>query len=226
MTWTTQPAAVLSDMDGTLVDSTALIENQWQTFLEWYDISPEQLPGALHGKRAEEHIRELLPAERVPEALSRYAVLEESSVEGIVAIPGAAAVIDELNDLRIPWAMVTSGTAPVVRARMEAAGLPQPRHLVSAEDVTVGKPDPQPYLRGRELLGVHGPILALEDTPVGVSAAKGAGLTVAAVATTHQPSELDADIVIRDLRELHVNRDDTEFGFVIRSTMPDLRAAA
>lgn len=226
MNWTHAPAGVLTDMDGTLVDSTAAIERQWTTFLDWYGLPSESLPSALHGKRAEEHIRDLLPESLVGEAVSRMMAQEQADVDGVAALPGAADVLAQLDEAGVPWAMVTSGTAPVVRARMEAAGLPQPRLLVSAEDVTAGKPDPMPYQEGRRRLGVDGPLLALEDAPVGVRSARRAGCAVAALTTTHTPDQLDADIVVRTLADLRVSTTSAGSGYLVSARRPDLRRAS
>jgi sugar-phosphatase len=203
--WSAEVDGVLIDMDGTLVDSTAVIERQWWTFLDWYDLPAAAFPQPLHGKRAEDHVRALVPPERVDEALDRFLRHEMDDVEGITAVPGALAFIEGLNASGLPWAVVTSGTVPVARVRLEAAGFTVPRTIVTAEDVTRGKPDPEPYQIGRQRLSLTGPVLALEDAPAGIDSAKAAGCRVVAVSMTHEPAELsNADLVLPDLTSLQV----------------------
>ena len=203
--WSTEVAGVLIDMDGTLVDSTAAITRQWWTFLDWYGLPPTAFPRPLHGKRAEDHVRALVPAELVDEALHRFLEQELVDVEGITAVPGATELVEQLAAAALPWGLVTSGTLPVVKRRLAAAGIAAPLVLVTAEDVVNGKPDPEAYLTGRRRLGVTGPVLALEDAPAGIDSAAGAGCHVVAVSTTHRPDELSsADLVLPDLTSLRI----------------------
>jgi sugar-phosphatase len=203
--WSAEVDGVLVDMDGTLVDSTAVIERQWWTFLDWYDLPATAFPQPLHGKRAEDHIRALVPPARVDEALARFLRHEVDDVEGITAVPGALAFTDLLNASGLPWAVVTSGTVAVAKVRLEAAGFTVPRTLVTAEDVSHGKPDPEPYLVGRQRLSLTGPVLALEDAPAGIDSAKQAGCRVVGISTTHEPAELSiADLVLPDLTSLQI----------------------
>ena len=106
----------------------------------------------------------------------------------------------------MPWAVVTSGTRPVVAARLAAAGLPRPAVLISAEDVTAGKPDPEPYQRAATHLAVVGPLVAIEDAPAGITSARAAGCTVVALTTTHPAHALHgAAKVLPDLRVLRLH---------------------
>jgi sugar-phosphatase len=203
--WSLEVAGVLIDMDGTLVDSTAAITRQWWTFLDWYGLPPTAFPHPLHGKRAEDHVRALVPPELVDEALQRFLRQELADVEGITAVPGAQELVEQLGAAALPWGLVTSGTLPVVRLRLAAAGIAAPAVMVTAEDVVHGKPDPEPYLIGRRLLGVPGPLLALEDAPPGIDSAAGAGCQVVAVSTTHPTDQLTgADLILPDLTSLRI----------------------
>jgi sugar-phosphatase len=205
--WSTEVAGVLIDMDGTLVDSTAAITRQWWTFLDWYGLPPTAFPDPLHGKRAADHVRAMVPLELVDEALQRFLELELVDVEGITAVPGAQEFVEGLAEAALPWGLVTSGTVPVVLLRLAAAGIAVPPVLVAAEDVSRGKPDPEPYLIGRRLLGVPGPVLALEDAPAGIDSAAGAGCKIVALSTTHPPDQLSgADLVVPDLTSLLISR--------------------
>lgn len=108
--------------------------------------------------------------------------------ESAIEIPGARALLDSLNEIKIPWAIVTSGTRPLVTGWLDVLKLPVPEKLVVAEDVSNGKPDPTCYLMGKKLLGLEhteGDILVLEDSPAGIRAGKAAGCRVLGVVTTH-----------------------------------------
>ena len=201
-TWSTTLAGILFDLDGTLVDSTEVVERQWWTFLDWYGLPAEAFPEPLHGMRAEDHIRKMLPASEVATAVARLAELEATDIAGVVAVAGAAELLDAVSKV-LPWGIVTSGTLAVATARLAAAGLPTPSVLVTAEDVRAGKPNPEPYLIGLERLAVHGAVVVVEDAPSGVRSGLDAGCPVVAVTTSHPAAELaEADVVVTNLRAL------------------------
>ena len=127
-----------------------------------------------------------------------------------VEIPGARALLDSMIAQAIPWAIVTSGTEPLVHGWLGAMSLAEPQHLVTAESVQNGKPDPASYLLGREKLGLQAAgreVLVLEDSPAGISAGKAAGCRVVGLVTSHsleQVAAADPDWVVRDLASLRV----------------------
>lgn len=138
-----------------------------------------------------------------------------------VEIPGARALLDQLEQASAPWAVVTSGTAPLVKGWFEVMKLTHPRNLVTAEDVKKGKPDPACYLLGAERLGLTDgakegrQILVLEDAPAGVRAGKAAGFKVVALATTHaieQLVEAGADWIVEDMRSVTMSDFDAKKG--------------
>lgn len=139
-------------------------------------------------------------------------------------IPGARTLLDSVIAQGVPWAIVTSGTTPLVTGWLSVLKLPIPETLVVAEDVENGKPDPRCYMMGMEKLGLNGAgadVLVLEDSPAGISAGKAAGCKVLAVVTSHTVEQLlaaEPDWIVRDLRSLRiVRRADTGGvnGFVI-----------
>ena len=198
-TWSTTLAGILFDLDGTLVDSTAVVERQWLTFLGWYGLPVEALPEQLHGKRAEDHIRGMLPADQVADAAARLAALEATDIAGVTAVAGATRLLDSVDGV-VPWGIVTSGTLAVATARLAAAGLPRPSVLVTAEDVRAGKPHPEPYLIGLERLGARGAVVVFEDAPAGIRSGRDAGCPVVALTTSHPAEDLgEADVVVPDL---------------------------
>ena len=126
-----------------------------------------------------------------------------------VEIPGARPLLDSLVSRNAPWAIVTSGTIPLVTGWLGVLKLPTPEHLVSAESVENGKPDPACYLVGRERLGLasDASVLVLEDSPAGIRAGKAAGCKVLAVVTSHTLEQVvaaDPDWVVKDLSSVKV----------------------
>ena len=125
-----------------------------------------------------------------------------------VEIPGSRAFLEELEKQSIPWAIVTSGTRPLVTGWLDVMKLAHPENLVTAEDVENGKPDPACYQMGRkklQLLKEEPSIIVFEDAPAGVKSGKAAGFQVVALHTTHtldQLKEAGADFIVRDMRSV------------------------
>ena len=200
-------SGVLLDLDGTLVDSIPVVERSWLRWCREYGVDPERLRG-LHGVTAAGVIARLLPEDRRAEALARIEQIEVSDVEGIAVLPGAVELLTALADAGVPAAVVTSSSAPVAHARLQATGLPRPPVLVTASDVSRGKPWPDPWLLGAERVGVHpGECLVVEDSTAGLRAARDAGCRgLVAVTTTAPAAELRsvADLVVRDVAALRI----------------------
>ncbi|GAB3686971.1 HAD-IA family hydrolase [Nocardiopsis oceani] len=182
--------AVLFDIDGTLVDSTGAVERTWRAWAEAHGTDPEEILKVSHGRRTEDTVAMFLPADRVDEATAELEELELGDLDGVAALPATAGLLSALPPER--WAAVTSGPRRLMRTRLDAAGLPVPDVLVTAEDVTVGKPDPQGYLKAAAALG-HDPArcLVVEDAPAGIRAGLAAGGPVLAVATSHYRADLE-----------------------------------
>ena len=177
--------ALLCDMDGTLVDSSAVVESMWRSFARDSGMSErfDEIMAYSPGRTGIDTIRRFLPeltAEEQDAIHKRFAREEIVLTAGRMAeIPGAAAFITALIDAGVPLALVTSAPIELMRARMEEACVPIPPVVVSADDVDRGKPDPAPYLKAAELLDV--PIsscLVLEDAASGYTAARRAGAQV------------------------------------------------
>ncbi|MEU9987942.1 HAD family hydrolase [Streptomyces sp. NPDC007971] len=195
--------ALLFDNDGTLVSSLASVERCWTRWAGEYGITAEEFRRvALHGRPAAEIVADLLPARLVPEAVARVEQLEVEDVPdgGVELLPGTREFLDPLPADR--WAVVTSATRRLAEARLDAVGI-LPKTLISADDITRGKPDPEPYLLAARQLGVDpARCVVFEDAPAGLQAGRAAGMTTVALATTHRPEELDADLVVGDLSAL------------------------
>ena len=180
-----QAEALLCDMDGTLVDSSAVVESMWDSFARDYGMSErfDEIMAYSPGRTGLDTIRRFLPeltAEEQDAIHKRFAREEIVLTTGrMTEILGAAAFMTALIGAGIPLALVTSAPIELMRARMEEAGVPIPPVVVSADDIDRGKPDPAPYLKAAELLDV--PIsscLVLEDAASGYTAARRAGAQV------------------------------------------------
>ncbi|MFE2887445.1 MULTISPECIES: HAD family hydrolase [unclassified Streptomyces] len=195
--------ALLFDNDGTLVSSLESVRRCWTRWAEEFGITAEDFARVeLHGRTAVAIAADLLPADVVPAAVARIEALEVEDVPhgGATLLPGTRDLLDALPADR--WAVVTSATRRLAEARLAHAGI-LPKTLVVAEDVTRGKPDPEPYLLAARQLGVDpADCVVFEDAPAGLQAGRAAGMITVALATTHPAHELDADLVVSDLSAL------------------------
>ncbi|MEU0075751.1 HAD family hydrolase [Streptomyces sp. NPDC006332] len=195
--------ALLFDNDGTLVSSLASVDRCWTRWAAEYGITAVEFARVeLHGRPAVEIAADLLPADVVPQALARIEQLEIEDVpnDGVQLLPGTRALLDALPSDR--WAVVTSATRRLAEARLDAVGI-LPKTLIAADDITRGKPDPEPYLLAARQLGVDpARCVVFEDAPAGLQAGRAAGMTTVALATTHPAHELSADLVVKDLSAL------------------------
>lgn len=190
--------AVLCDLDGVLVDSTASVARSWRRFAGEFGVSAHTLQDN-HGRPARTLVERLLGAEHVAVGLARIGALEVADAASVEPAPGARAFFAGLPEDR--RAVVTSGDPAIATARLRAAGIPVPRTLVTVDDVRRGKPDPEPYLVGARRLGVPPErCLVVEDAPAGIAAARAAGCGVLAVGGTDVDEALAAaDLVVDGL---------------------------
>lgn len=198
-------AAVLLDNDGVLVDSTASGEAAWRTWAARWGLDPEAVVAVVHGVRSRETVARFVPAADVDAATAEIDALELADTAGTVAIPGAPALVASLpDDAR---AVVTSAPRALAVARLAAAGVPVPSTVVSSEDVTRGKPAPDPYLAAAARLGV-GPAscVVLEDSPSGIRAAR-AARAGAVVGIGRSALGQGCDVVVADLTHLRWTRE-------------------
>jgi sugar-phosphatase len=176
--------AILSDLDGVLVDSGDAVERIWREWAVAQGLDAEEVARASHGVPSRQVIERVAPHLGLAEAVR---VDELHAATGGKALPGAVKLI------ALGAAVVTSCSAPLAAARLAAAGLPEPEVLVTVDDVTRGKPHPDPYLLAARRLGVApADCLVIEDAPAGIAAGNAAGMTVWAVTTTHGPAALAA----------------------------------
>ncbi|MGM7775965.1 HAD-IA family hydrolase [Arthrobacter sp. KNU-44] len=173
--------AVLFDMDGTLVDSTAIVEQVWSEFAGRYGLDIEEILRTSHGVQAKDTVRRFAPAGADLDALAEeLGEMERTRTDGIVALPGAAELLRSLPADTV--AMVTSADRILAGVRMQAAGLEMPATTVTSEAVTRGKPDPEGYLRAAALLGAEpADVVVFEDAPAGIASALAAGMRTVVV---------------------------------------------
>lgn len=192
--------AVLLDNDGVLVDSTASGEAAWRTWASRWGLDPEAVVAVVHGVRSRETVARFVPAADVEAATAEIDALELADTAGTVAIPGAPALVASLpDDAR---AVVTSAPRPLAVARLAAAGVPVPSTVVSSEDVTRGKPAPDPYLAAAARLGVDPTsCVVLEDSDNGIRAARAAGVG-AVIGIGASALGQGCDVVVADLTHL------------------------
>ncbi|MFI6929415.1 HAD family hydrolase [Streptomyces sp. NPDC050287] len=209
MTATTVPTvltarALLLDMDGTLVNSDAVVERIWRRWAEQHGLDGDEVMKVVHGRQGHASMALLLPDRPVEQNHAdnaRMLVEETADMEGVVAIPGAQEFLASLRGL--PHALVTSADVPLSTARMAAAGLDLPGVRITAESVGASKPDPEGFLKGAAELGVApADCVVFEDSGAGIQAGRAAGMRVVGVgprAGLHGP-----DAVVRDLTEIRV----------------------
>jgi sugar-phosphatase len=182
----------LFDMDGTIINSIAAAERVWGNWARSKGLDVEKFMPTMHGKRGIDTISQLnLPGvDPVAESIGIMEA-EIADVEGVVALPGAVDFLASLPPER--WAIVTSSPYRLALARLDAAGIPVPRFIVTAEDVKVGKPDPQGYILGAQRLGLAtSECLVFEDVMAGIKAGEAAGADVLVITATHShPVETD-----------------------------------
>ncbi|TMR39284.1 HAD-IA family hydrolase [Actinomadura geliboluensis] len=184
-------AAVLFDVDGTLVDSTPLVERAARAWAAEYGIDPDEFLSDAHGRRTSDRVADFLPPDQVRDATARLDALESTGTDGITALPGAVDLLTAMNGL--PHAFVTSMDRAQLKLRTTVADVPLPPVVVTAEDVPNGKPDPSGYLQAAAHLGVDpSTCVVIEDAPAGITAGRAAGATVLAVTTSHDRSVLTA----------------------------------
>ncbi len=196
---------ILFDLDGVLISSIPAVERVWSKWAHQHGFDVHDILRRAHGRPSIETMRELMPSEEA--AQRENLVVEKGEIEdvdGVIPLPGAQQLLAALP--LESWAIVTSCTRQLADARMGAAGLVSPRYMVTASDISRGKPDPEPYLRGAEKLELAvESCIVIEDVPAGIQSGKSAGARVIGVGTTASPAELraaGADWIIPDLRSL------------------------
>lgn len=199
-----QAKGVLFDMDGVLVSSIGSVNRCWRRWAEIYEVPGAGTFQIPHGTRAIDVVKQLRPDIDPVEGLRVIEDMEIEDTADLTVLPGARELLASLPLER--WAIVTSATRRLLLGRLEVAGLPVPERIISGDMVKRGKPDPEPYRRGAELVGFRPEeCVVVEDAPAGVGAGKAAGCRVLAVLGTHEADQLRAaDWITMSLTEVAV----------------------
>jgi sugar-phosphatase len=178
-------AALLFDLDGVLIDSTPAVARVWRQWAIEHGFNPDQVVASAHGRPSLTTVREYLPNADHEMENREVERREIEDIAGVVPLPGALELLASLPEDR--WTIVTSCTRRLAEVRLKAAGLPVPKKMITSNDITHGKPHPEPYLKGASVLGFPPTeCVVIEDAPAGVRAGKAAGARVIAFTTTVQ----------------------------------------
>ncbi|KAJ2713970.1 hypothetical protein H4R19_001982 [Coemansia spiralis] len=198
---------ILFDMDGTLVDTTACVAVAWRDKAILHGLDQDLVVRSAYGRPTIDMLQEHFPPEC--HTLDHARAFEASFAdvrEGVVAVPGARDAVAAVTDGR--WAVVTAASGMWASKRLAQVGFPPPPHLVAAEDVAAGKPDPECYRRGASALGLDAAdAVVFEDSVYGVTAAVAAGATVVALLTSTPRASLEAagaHYVVEDLSHVAI----------------------
>ncbi|MFI9425289.1 HAD family hydrolase [Streptomyces achromogenes] len=196
--------ALLLDMDGTLVNSDAVVDRVWRRWAGRHGLDGDEVMKVIHGRQGHASMALLLPDRPMEENFAeneRMLAEETADIEGVVEVPGAGAFLASLAEL--PHALVTSADSGLATARMTAAGLALPEVRITAESVGASKPDPEGFLKGAAELGVDpADCVVFEDSGAGIAAGRSAGMRVVGVgprAVAHEP-----DVAVPDLTRVRV----------------------
>ena len=199
-------SAILFDLDGVLLDSTRVVAAQYRRWALEHNLDPDEVMKAAHGVRTLEVVERVAPH---LDAVAETKKIEdrEAAADGIVQIPGAVALLSSIPKGR--WCVVTSGTRFLATTRMRKFGIPIPDILVTADDVSKGKPDPEPYRKGAELLKANpAECVVFEDAPAGIRSARAAGMRVISLPSTYPASELhEANVIVSGLGNVKISPD-------------------
>jgi mannitol-1-/sugar-/sorbitol-6-phosphatase len=195
---------ILFDMDGVLVSSLGSVERSWQKWGEMRSVDTALAVRTAHGRRAIETIRLLRPDLIDVDELKLIEDLEVADKTDVKMLAGVERLLEALPQKY--WTIVTSATERLARARLGYAGIREPEHMITADMVANGKPNPEPYLRGAELLGLRPEdCLVIEDSASGAKAGHAAGCKVLATLFSHTLEELNAaDWIVRSLEDVQV----------------------
>jgi mannitol-1-/sugar-/sorbitol-6-phosphatase len=203
-------AAILFDMDGTLVDSTAIVEQAWARWANRHNLPLPEILAFSHGRPTKATMEHFLPGADVGNEAKEMLRYEETETEGIQAVAGAHAVV--LAAQTGAWGVVTSAPRRLAEIRLAAVGLPLPKVLVPADEISRGKPDPEGFLKAAKQLNVApAKCLVFEDTRPGIQAAQAAGMQAIGLLTTFPKEKLGCEWAIRDFTEIRLERSDDGF---------------
>jgi mannitol-1-/sugar-/sorbitol-6-phosphatase len=197
-------AVIFFDLDGVLVDSTRSVERLWRRWANENQINEQDVLAVVHGVRTIEVVTRFAPQLDAVAEVRKIEQREASDGDGIAEMPGASELLRSIPEGC--WSIVTSGTRLLALSRLQFAKLPIPPLLVTADEVSNGKPHPEPYLKAAALLDIPPQqCLVIEDAPAGIRAAHAGGMKVIGLTSTYHHSELqEADAVVEKLTQIKV----------------------
>ena len=197
--------AILFDLDGVLVNSAECVERTWREWSARHQLDADEVIGVAHGRRTVETVRAVAPHLDALAEVEELEAKEALTTEGVYEIEGARELIASLP--RDTWAIVTSGTRVIAEFRLKYVGIPIPRVMVCADEISNGKPHPEGYLTAAARLAVQSAdCVVIEDTPPGIAAAHNAQMRAIAVSATYPPEHLaDADAIVQRLTDLQIS---------------------
>jgi mannitol-1-/sugar-/sorbitol-6-phosphatase len=212
-------AALLIDLDGVLINSTPAVARVWRRWAIEHGFNPDEVIARAHGCPSLTTVREYLP-DADHQAENREVERREiEDLGGVVPLPGALDLLSSLPEER--WTIVTSCTRALAEVRIKAAGLPLPKKLITSNDITHGKPNPEPFLKGASVLGFPpSECIVFEDVPAGVQAGKSAGARVIAFTTTvleRALKEAGATWILKNCADVHVKNHGKDIALVLNS---------
>ncbi|RUP24078.1 putative glycerol-1-phosphatase [Jimgerdemannia flammicorona] len=200
----------LFDLDGTLIDTTPLVEAHWRNFAAEHNLDASVILATSHGRRTIDTIREHVPHIATEELVDKYEQAMARQKDGVALLPGVRAILKSLPSNC--WAICTSASTYMAEARLNQCDVPIPHVVITADMVKKGKPDPEGYtMAGRELGFPPKECIVVEDAPAGVRAAKASGMRSIGLLTTHRREQLmeaEADVIVRDLSDVQVRIED------------------
>jgi sugar-phosphatase len=201
-----QCAALLFDLDGVLINSTPAVARVWRLWAIEHGFNPDEVVAHAHGRPSLTTVREYLPNADHAAENREVERREIEDLEGVVPLPGALELLASLPEDR--WTIVTSCTRPLAEVRIKAAGLPLPKKMITSNDITNGKPHPEPFLKGALVLGFPAAeCVVFEDVPAGVQAGKASGAKVIAFPTTVERfplQEAGADWILNNCSDVRL----------------------
>jgi mannitol-1-/sugar-/sorbitol-6-phosphatase len=213
-------AALLFDLDGVLINSTPAVARVWSLWAIEHGFNPDEVVARAHGRPSLTTVREYLPNSDHQAENREVERREIADLEGVVPLPGALDLLASLPPDR--WTIVTSCTRPLAEVRIKAAGLPLPKKMITSNDITHGKPHPEPFLKGAAVLGYPPEnCVVFEDVPAGVRAGKSAGARVLAFTTTVQEAalrEAGADWILKNCADVRLLDHDKELTLALESS--------
>jgi sugar-phosphatase len=212
-----QAAALLFDLDGVLINSTPAVARVWRRWAIEHGFSPDEVVSRAHGRPSLTTVREYLPNADHQAENREVERREIADLEGVVPLPGALDLLSSLPEDR--WTIVTSCTRPLAEVRIKAAGLPLPKKMITSNDITHGKPNPEPFLKGASVLGFRASdCVVFEDVPAGVQAGKSSGARVIAFTTTvAEPAlkEAGAAWILKNCADVHVRNHGADLSLLL-----------